>query len=76
MVSALIVGVGLGLLIDSTFDSSPWGLIVMFFLGAGAGMVNIYRAVSGLGMAVGYRRREEQETTSGKAPSGTAPDEE
>ena len=32
-------------------------MIVMFFLGVAAGMLNVWRAVSGMGMAVGYRRR-------------------
>lgn len=56
MIAAMIVGVGGGLLIDRWLGSAPWGLIVMFFLGAAAGVVNVYRAVNGLGYAPGYRR--------------------
>jgi len=55
-VVAIVVATGLGWAIDRWFGTRPWGMIVLFFLGVGAGMVNVYRAVAGLGMAVGYRR--------------------
>lgn len=55
LLSAMIVGVGGGLLIDHWLGTSPWGLILMFFMGAGAGIMNVYRAVKGLGYAPGYR---------------------
>ncbi len=54
MVAALIVGVGIGYLLDNWLDTKPWFLVVFFFLGAGAGVLNVYRAASGLGMATGY----------------------
>ena len=56
LVAAMLVGVGGGLLIDHWLGTAPWGLVVMFFLGAGAGIVNVYRAVNGLGYAPGYRQ--------------------
>jgi ATP synthase protein I len=31
-------------------------MILFFFLGAGAGMLNVYRTVSGIGHAVGYEK--------------------
>ncbi|WP_421992682.1 AtpZ/AtpI family protein [Roseococcus sp.] len=43
IVSALIVGVGLGLMLDKWLGTSPWLFLVMFFLGAAAGMLNVYR---------------------------------
>lgn len=49
IVAALIVGVGSGILLDRWLGTQPWGLIVLFFLGAGAGVANVYRAVGGLG---------------------------
>lgn len=61
LVAAMIVGVGGGYLIDRWLDTSPWGLIVMFFLGAAAGVLNVYRAVSGLGFAPGYGRVNKNE---------------
>jgi ATP synthase protein I len=54
-VVAIVVATGLGWAIDHWAGTRPWATIVLFFLGVGAGMVNVYRAVTGLGMAVGYR---------------------
>jgi ATP synthase protein I len=55
----LVVAIGaataLGWAIDHWLGTRPWGMIVLFFLGVGAGMVNVYRAVANLGMKVGYR---------------------
>ncbi len=56
MVSALAVGVGIGLLIDWWLGTGPWFLVVFFVLGAGAGILNVYRAAMGYGLAVGYRK--------------------
>jgi ATP synthase protein I len=57
LLAAMIVGVGGGLLLDRWLGTAPWGLIGMFFLGAGAGVMNVYRAVSGIGYAAGYDRQ-------------------
>ena len=54
LVAALIVGVGIGYFLDNWLDTKPWFLVVFFFLGAAAGVLNVYRAASGLGMAPGY----------------------
>lgn len=59
LVAAMIVGVGGGYLLDRWLGTAPWGLVVMFFLGAAAGILNVYRAFSGLGYATGYRRDTE-----------------
>jgi len=76
LVAALAVGVGLGLLIDEALGTRPWFMVVFFFLGAVAGMLNVYRTVSGIGHGVGYKpaerapREDEAEKTAGteKAP--------
>ncbi len=56
----LVAGVGVGALVgyglDRWLDTSPWLLILCFMLGAAAGMLNAFRAISGVGMALGYRR--------------------
>ena len=56
LVAALVVGVGIGLLLDYWLNTGPWMSIVFFFLGSAAGFLNVYRAVSGYGYAAGYRR--------------------
>jgi ATP synthase protein I len=49
LVSALAVSVGIGWLIDSWLGIGPWAMVVMFFFGAAAGILNVYRVVEGLG---------------------------
>jgi ATP synthase protein I len=61
MVSALIVGVGIGYGLDWWLGTKPWFLVVFFLLGAGAAILNVYRAAMGYGLAVGYRKPDEQE---------------
>lgn len=63
MVSALVVGVGIGLLLDWWLGTGPWLLVVFFLLGAGAGILNVYRAAMGYGLAVGYRKPGENGNT-------------
>ena len=45
IVAALVVGVGIGLIVDNYFDTSPFGLIIFFILGALAGFLNVYRVM-------------------------------
>ena len=54
-VVAVVVGTGLGWAIDRWLGTRPWGTIVLFFLGVGAGMLSVYRAVAGIKMPVGSR---------------------
>src|ERR1700751_5449764 len=56
LVVAIGVATGLGWAIDRWLGTRPWGIIVLFFLGVAAGMLNVYRAVSGISTPVGYRR--------------------
>jgi len=45
LVAALVVGVGIGLLVDNYFNTKPFGLIIFFILGAFAGFLNVYRVM-------------------------------
>ena len=45
LVAAVAVGTIIGFVLDSWFDTKPW-LIIIFFLGAAAGMLNVIRAAN------------------------------
>ncbi|MDA0676262.1 MAG: AtpZ/AtpI family protein [Proteobacteria bacterium] len=66
LVSALAVGLGIGYLLDRWLGTSPWMMVMFFFLGAAAGMLNVYRATLSLGMAGPGASQGEAETRSGK----------
>ena len=44
LVAAVAVGTIIGFILDSWFDTKPWLMIIFFFLGAAAGMLNVIRA--------------------------------
>lgn len=56
LVSALIVGVGIGILLDRWLGTTPWMLLLFFLLGSAAGILNVSRAMGGYGYGAGYRR--------------------
>ena len=43
LVAAVAVGTIIGFILDSWFDTKPWLIIIFFFLGAAAGMLNVIR---------------------------------
>jgi len=45
IIAALIVGVGIGLIVDKYFGTKPFGLIIFFIFGALAGFLNVYRVM-------------------------------
>ncbi len=45
IVSALAVGVGLGLLLDRWLGTWPWLFLLFFVLGSAAGVLNVYRLI-------------------------------
>jgi ATP synthase protein I len=53
LVAALLVAGIIGWTIDRWLGTRPWGLVVFFFVGAAAGMLNVYRAVAGSEMMSG-----------------------
>ena len=46
LVSAVAVGTIIGFILDSWFDTKPWLIIVFFFLGAAAGLLNVIRTAN------------------------------
>jgi len=67
LLAGLAIGVGLGLVLDYWLNTSPLMLVVFFFLGSAAGMLNVYRVATGRGFAVGYGKG-----TDGNAEPGEA----
>lgn len=61
MLSAIIVGAGLGVAIDKYFDSYPWALIIGFLLGSAAGLLNIYRGLCRMGYGLNRRNSEKKD---------------
>lgn len=47
-VAAILVGSGIGYLIDMFAGTSPWALLIMFMVGFAAGIVNVTRVVAEL----------------------------
>ncbi len=45
IIAALVVGVGIGLIVDNYFNTKPVGLIIFFIFGALAGFLNVYRVM-------------------------------
>ena len=43
LVAAVGVGTIIGFILDSWFDTKPWLIVIFFFLGAAAGMLNVIR---------------------------------
>ncbi len=63
LVAALVVGVGIGVLLDYWLGTKPWLLVLFFLLGAAAGFVNMFRMVSGYGLAAGYKKPGSKDET-------------
>ena len=46
LIAAVAVGTIIGFILDTLFDTKPWLIIIFFFLGAAAGMLNVIRAAN------------------------------
>ena len=46
LVAAVAVGTIIGFILDSWFGTKPWLIIIFFFLGAAAGILNVIRAAN------------------------------
>ena len=46
LVAAVGVGTIIGFILDSWFGTKPWLMIIFFFLGAAAGMLNVVRTAN------------------------------
>jgi ATP synthase protein I len=48
LVSAVAIGTIIGFIFDKTFGTTPWLIIVFFFLGVTAGIVNVFRSAKNM----------------------------
>lgn len=65
LISALLVGVGIGWALDEWLGTKPWLMIVFIFLGGAAGILNVYRTAM---------RMVDEEGGSMENPVGSSPD--
>ena len=68
LVAGLVVGTGVGWALDQWLDTSPLFMVVMFFFGAAAGMMNVWRALTGRGMAAGFFDEKRQAGSDDQKP--------
>ena len=66
LVAGVAVGGLIGWLLDNWLGTTPWFMIGLLFLGAGAGMMNIWRLASGHGLKVGYFDQDAGASDEGK----------
>ena len=63
LVAGVVVGAGIGWLIDRWLGISPWGLIVFLLLGFAAGVLNVMRSaglVAGTALDESTRHRQDR----------------
>jgi ATP synthase protein I len=46
LVAAVAVGTIIGFILDSWFGTKPWLIIIFFFIGSAAGMLNVIRTAN------------------------------
>ena len=48
LVSAVAVGTIIGFILDTTFGTKPWLILIFFFVGVIAGIVNVFRSAKNM----------------------------
>ena len=48
LVSAVAVGTIIGFILDNTFGTKPWLILIFFFVGVIAGIVNVFRSAKNM----------------------------
>jgi ATP synthase protein I len=48
LVSAVVVGTIIGFILDTTFDTKPWLILIFFFVGVVAGIINVIRSAKNM----------------------------
>ena len=48
LVSAVVVGTIIGFILDETFDTKPWLILIFFFVGVVTGIINVFRSAKNM----------------------------
>ena len=48
LVSAVAVGTIIGFILDKTFGTKPWLILIFFFIGVVAGITNVFRSAKNM----------------------------
>ena len=48
LVSAVAVGTIIGFILDTTFGTKPWLILIFFFVGVFAGIINVFRSAKNM----------------------------
>ena len=48
LVSAVAVGTIIGFILDTTFGTKPWLILIFFFVGVVAGIINVFRSAKNM----------------------------
>ncbi|MBL8667869.1 MAG: AtpZ/AtpI family protein [Rhodospirillales bacterium] len=79
LVGGVLGGALVGWFLDRWLGTAPGALISLFFLGAAAGMWNVYRTVRGYDAALGFRHGRSAPSARGnetQRPAGARPENE
>ena len=67
LVAGVVVGTFVGWAFDNWLGTAPTLMVVFFFLGSAAGMMNVWRALTGRGMAAGFVNEKSFQADENKA---------
>ena len=48
MVAAVLVGTNIGFILDNWFGTKPWLILIFFFVGVIAGILNVFRSAKSI----------------------------
>ena len=67
LVAGVVVGTFIGWALDKWLGTTPTLMVVFFFIGSAAGMMNVWRALTGQGMAAGFVNEKSSQADENKA---------
>ena len=67
LVAGVVVGTFIGWALDKWLGTTPTLMVVFFFIGSAAGMMNVWRALTGRGMAAGFFNEKSLQANENKA---------